>query len=206
MTYPGGGQNSRSQQPPPYGGHPPYGAPQPAPIPHAPYGTASGYGTTPQYSSSPPPHYGAPGGHGYSGGPYGYGMPPQNSGKGGRGLLIGGGVLVVALLAVGVLFFVGGIGTSSDARAIEQIFADMAKTDGSLAATKQFFCAADQKRMQPVDTSILIDLGIEVPEASVDTSARGEISDINVDGDKATAKVTADGKTELNRPGFVGGS
>lgn len=183
MSYPSGPQGQwRPQQPPqPFGGPPPSGHYHPG-APQQHYGGPSPYGG----AAGP---YGAPS-------PYGNGMAPP-PGKGTRPVLLIGGIGALVIVAVGaVVSFMGGIGPfSSDQRAIEKLFDDMGTTDGTISAIKPYFCSADQKFMQPVDTSILDDLGIEIPEAAA-PSGPAEITDLRVDGDKATAKVTQEGQTD----------
>lgn len=189
MSYPSGpqGQWPPQQPPQPYGGPQPggqypYGAPQ------QPYAGGQPYGVQQPYGGAPGP-YGAPP-------PYGYGMTPPPGKSKSPALLIGGIGAVIIVLAGAAVFFMGGIGPfSSDQREIEKLFEDMAKTDGSVSAAKKFFCSADQKFMKDIDTSILDQYDIEVPEPSRPT-APSKISDVQVDGDKATAKVTTESKTE----------
>ncbi|WP_131811589.1 hypothetical protein [Mycolicibacterium peregrinum] len=191
MTYPPGPQGPwPSQQPPqpPYG----YGAPQ------QPYPGAAGYGIA-QQSYPGPAAFGPAQGPFGAPPPYGYPMPPQPSGNGKRTWLILGGVAGVALLLGAVLIFgTGGLGFSSDERAIAQLFKDMSKTDGSISAIKPYFCAADQKMLKPVDTSQLENLGIDIPEPSLaPTSGESvEITDLQINGDTATAKVKTDSRTD----------
>ena len=121
-------------------------------------------------------------------------QPPTNSKRPIVLLAAIGGVIILAV--VGVIFFTGGIGGSSDQRAIERLFKDMAETDGSMSATKKFFCAADQKMMNSIDPKVLEELGVEVPEPTTTPTGSVEITDVKVDGDKATATVTSDGRSD----------
>ncbi|BBX30604.1 hypothetical protein B7435_23975 [Mycolicibacterium peregrinum] len=217
MTFPQGPQGQWPPQQPgdpkqygapqqPYGGQQPYGAQQPygtqPPFGQQPYGTQPPFGQQPYGAPQPygaqqpygsPSPYGAPS-------PYGYGTPPQPPTNSKRPIVLLaaiGGVIILGV--VGIMFFtggIGGIGGSSDQRAIERLFKDMAETDGSLSATKKFFCAADQKYMKAVDPKVLEELGIDVPEPTTKPTGSVEITDVKVDGDKATATVTADGQSD----------
>lgn len=172
--------------------------PQPPQGPWQPQHPSPGYG----YPLQPPPP-----GYGYPPPPPGYGYPPPNSGGPGKWLIIGGLALavVVALVAAvvvgtgagngGTTDSATGPGASTDSRtgdgsdeaAIRQLFADIGASSITDVPTlvEEFFCASDQRLLEHAGDMI------DVP-GDPDTPSSGPmtISDIEVDGNEASARVT----------------
>ncbi|MFV8142284.1 hypothetical protein ACNQR7_32475 [Mycolicibacterium senegalense] len=168
MTYPPGPQGQWPPQPDQFGGQQPYGQ-QP-------------YGNPPQPYGNPPQPDG------------GYGMVPSPPGSRRKtGMIIGGVAVGLVVVVAAVGFFLRSSG-SSDEQAIKNLLEDSGNASGSVSEAKQFLCAADQKMMESIDTSGLGDLGIDIPQPTA-VAGGGEVSDVKVDGDKATAAVSAAGAT-----------
>lgn len=190
---------------------PPQGPEGSWPPPQPPYRTPQQYG------------YGGPQLYGYSGPQPGYPylQPAPPSGGNGKWLLIIGAIVAVLIVVAGgaVFAFTGdsksgtASGSSSDEDSIRQLFHDVGQEFGkydkakeAFEATEHYYCAADQKLIAnvpdtpPLDESTrkrLKDLGIEVPDSEVQApDASTTISDIAVDGDKATASVSSDSETQ----------
>ncbi|MGV9796989.1 Rv0361 family membrane protein [Mycobacterium sp. NPDC003449] len=205
MTYPPippSGPNGPWQQPPQYGTGGQYPDPQ-QPYDPAQYGAPSPYGAPQQPYGSPQPPYGAtqfP--YGYGGPQQGYPYPqpnpypqPQPPGGNRTGLIVGGLVVGLVVLVAIIGLVIAMMLPSGDERAIKQLFEDMGHSTGKVDELKQYFCAQDQQFFIPIDTSALEELGIEVPDIAPENPAEtaGGIDDIKVDGNEATAKVTAEG-------------
>lgn len=207
-----GGQPWPPQQPPPGAGYPqgypPQGpgyAPQ-YPQPQYPqYPQQSGYGQ--QGYGYPQPGYGynpqQPPGFGYPG----QGYPPPKSGGSGKWWLIGGVVAVIAVIGL-VLTIV--LATSSDGSGPnstasgrsgssdeDQIRSLMTAPAGDPEELQQRFCQNDQEVFNKLGG-----LGaLDVP-GGVDGKPTGDVSitDIKVNGSKATAKVTVSGTGNIGVP------
>jgi len=188
---------------------PPYGPPFQTPPP------AQGYPSPPGYDYAPPPGYGypPPPGYGYQPPAYGYPPPPGGgypppppSGGPGKWLLIGGlAVVVVIALVVGVVLVTrssdnathspsasGSSGSSSsggEEDEIRQLFDEIAaNSSAELADVVQYFCAEDRKLLESVG-----DLGqFDIPVEDSGSAHEAQISDIEVDGNEATARVDTD--------------
>ncbi|WP_102142931.1 hypothetical protein [Mycobacterium hubeiense] len=134
--------------------------------------------------------------------PYGYGMPPQGqypppTPGGNRSLLIFGAVAVVVLLAVAGIVAVVATSDSSgsptaagsespDEEAIRALLAAPSLDSSSdISDAMPYFCEADQKLLEKID-----DMGLDANEiAPQEPDPSSTISDIEVNGDKATARV-----------------
>ncbi|MDV3127209.1 hypothetical protein M1247_19960 [Mycobacterium sp. 21AC1] len=196
MTYPpnypppGPDGPWQPQQPPPPQQYPPqYGAPQQYPDPQQPYGPPQQ-----QYGQPYGQQYGAPQQQ------YGYGAPQQGyypypqpvppSGGNGKWLWIIGAIVVVLVVVMGAVVFAfsGSVsdqaGSSSDEDAIRQLFEEASSNaSADLSDALPYFCTADRKLLDSVG-----DLGsIDIPMQEQDTSTT--IGDIDVNGDKATARI-----------------
>ncbi|WP_232005967.1 hypothetical protein [Mycobacterium sp. 852013-50091_SCH5140682] len=181
----------------PSGPHDPWGQQQPP----QPYGPPQQYGGPQQYPG--PPQFGAPqyggqqyGAPQYGQPPYGYGMPPQHTGGSRKGLIIGGAVAAVVAVAaiIGVVIVL--MMPSGDERAIGQLLKNIGNSGSSISAMKKYVCAGDRKILDALDTSGLEKYGINVPTPTIKPpSGSAKISDIKVNGDRATAKVEAGGQT-----------
>lgn len=154
MTYPSGPQEPWQQQPPQqFGGPPQYQPPGPYGMPQ--YGAPQPYGAQPPYGG--PQQFGAPQQ------PYGYGMPPQHSGGGRKGLIIGGiaaAVLAVVIVVGIVLFLV--LRPSADERAIMNTLKDIGNAAPDFSEMRQYYCQSDQEMFDLLDSNPLKDLGIDI--------------------------------------------
>jgi hypothetical protein len=194
MTFPPGPHDPWAQQQPPqqYGPPQEYGGPQQYPGP--PQFGGQQYGQ-PQYGQ---PQYGAPqyGQPQYGQPPYGYGMPPQHSGGSRKGLIIGGIVAAAVALVVIIGVVIVVLMPSGDERAIGQLLKNIENSGNSMSDMKKYVCAGDRKILDAIDTSGLEKYGISVPKPTIKApSESAKISDIQVNGDRATAKVEANGNT-----------
>lgn len=185
MTFPPGPQDPWSSGPPQ-----PYGVPQQPGTPHPSAVPGQPYGGPPPYQAS------APYGYGYgTPAPYGYGTPPPGRNNNKRTALIVGGIGgAVILLVVIVMVFAMGTGSSSDERAIKQVFGDIGKT-GSASASMKYFCAEDQQMMKKYESSMPEDFDADFPEATGRPDSV-ELTDVKVDGDRAAATVITDGEPD----------
>ncbi|BBX36121.1 hypothetical protein MMAG44476_03592 [Mycolicibacterium mageritense DSM 44476 = CIP 104973] len=189
MTYPSGPQEPWQQQPPQqFGGPPQYQPPGPYGMPQ--YGAPQPYGAQPPYGG--PQQFGAPQQ------PYGYGMPPQHSGGGRKGLIIGGiaaAVLAVVIVVGIVLFLV--LRPSADERAIMNTLKDIGNAAPDFSEMRQYYCQSDQEMFDLLDSNPLKDLGIdiELPKPTLEPPTdSAEFGDLQVNGNKATLPVKAKGQ------------
>ncbi|QRY43460.1 DUF4878 domain-containing protein [Mycolicibacterium boenickei] len=183
MTFPPGPPDPWSSAPPQQFGVPQQpGTPNPFGVPGQPYGGP------PPYQASSPYGYGTPA-------PYGYGMPPPGRNNSKRTALILGGIGgAVILLVVIVMVIVMGTGSSSDERAIKQVFEDISET-GSASESMKYFCAEDQQMMKKYESSMPGSFDADIPEPAGRPDSV-EVTDVKVDGDRATATVTTDGEPD----------
>ena len=223
-----GGQPWPPQQPPPGSGYPqsyppqgPEYAPQypqypqyqqPTGYPQPGYGNPQpgyaypqpGYG----YDAQQPPTYGYPPQQPPNFGYPGPGYPPPKSGGSGKWWLIGGVVAVVAVIGV-VLTVVLATGSSSNGQTAsgrsssaassdeEQIRSLMTAPAGDPGELQQRFCQNDQDVFNKLGG-----LGaLDVP-GGADGKPTGEVSitDIKVNGNKATAKISMSGSGNVGLP------
>ncbi|WP_273732349.1 DUF4878 domain-containing protein [Mycolicibacterium septicum] len=180
----------RPGPPDPWSSVPPhqFGVPQQQGTPN-PFGVpGQAYGGPPPYQAPSPYGYGTPA-------PYGYGMPQPSRNNSKRTALILGGIGgAVILLVVIVMVFVMGTGSSSDERAIKQVFEDIGET-GSTSESMQYFCAEDQQMLKKYESSMPESFDADILEAKGRPDSV-EITDVKVDGDRATATVTTDGEPD----------
>ena len=175
MTFPPGPPDPWSSAPPQQFGVPQQpGTPNPFGVPGQPYG-------------GPPPYQASS--------PYSYGMPPPGRNNSKRTALILGGIGgAVILLVVIVMAIVMGTGSSSDERAIKQVFEDIGAT-GSASESMKYFCAEDQQMLKKYESSMPESFDADLPEGTGRPGST-EITDVKVDGDRATATVTTDGEPD----------
>ncbi|MGV0834893.1 Rv0361 family membrane protein [Mycolicibacterium thermoresistibile] len=195
------GPGAPPPQQPPYG----YGGPPPQQPPYGYGNPPPGYGAAPAggYGGPPPGGPFPPPGYGY---PPPYGGPPPSKGPG-KWLLIGG-LAVVAVIALVVVIAVssgsGGGGPSttadrgttagvdSEEAAIRQMLESLSEDTSADTATvmREYFCAGDRELLESFGN---LD-GLDLPSGtSGPTPDAPEISDIQVTGDKATARATIRG-------------
>lgn len=183
----------------PYGPPPPYGQ---QPYGQQPYGQQP-YAQQPYGQPYPQPYGGYP--------PPGWGpTPPPPSGGNGKWWLLGGVGALVAVILVVVIAVVansggGSAGTdtasrpgastmSDDEAAIRELFEDIeASGDADFDATlRKYFCAGDRQLMERFG-----DLGgTDLPVEPSPSRRKASISDIEVDGNDATATVDTGTRTD----------
>lgn len=185
MTFPPGPPDAWSAPPPQFGGPQQPGTPNPFGMPGQPYG-----GPPPYQPHGGPPPYQAPG-------PYGYGMPSPGQNNSKRTALIlggiGGAIILLVVIVVAVVMGTGS-GPYSDERAIKQVFEDIGEA-GSASESMKYFCAEDQQMMKKYESSMPDSFDADIPEA---TGRPGsvELTEVKVDGDRATATVVSDGESD----------
>jgi len=189
--------------------HPPMPPQQPPGTPPPqPYGAPPGqWGGPPPgqwggpHGAPPPGPYGPPPGQ-WGGPPPGFGYPPPPSRGPGKWLLIGGAaaaaVVIVLVLVIAVTSksgsgpadrAAGALGNSEEAaiRAMIDSLAASESTDTS-GLLREYFCAGDRELFDSFDLG-----GLDLPSTAGPATDVPEISDIRVNGDKATARASVKG-------------